>query len=454
MAGPLFDLVATGANDQALIHGNRASRDLREVTFPGNRPTFGQPYRIHMERRGDILNAVALHVKVNPTLRWKPHWIYSFVKKYRLRIAGQVICETNTQQLWMEHHIHGKRYLEQDGEILFEPLKFQDIFLDEKRIPLVAIQFSEVTIEMETGDLSDCVDEIVQNPLEFCTFSCEYLYLDDVERRDVAREPHRIPVRSNDYCERTFDRPEELTIRLDQIQVCSAAYLWITDENNQEIPRALENLRVRLNHQTRWDITALQSQQQMRALLPHSTQETPTTQNLYYLSYFSGRREPTGIEQGLNLSRIDMYQWILRFRENAPQRVKLHVIHRTQNQFRTLNGLMALVFATETPRLLERHEPVAEAQWGPLAGDPLPVFTNTDQEIPVEDEPFCMITYAEFENGQQVDQCMQCRKMFQTEALQRWLNGKASKQQTCIHCSLPYNPTNFRRGRISVPQNE
>lgn len=445
-----MDLVAAGSPSyRVLVQRPAASRFFSPCDFQAN-VGFDRRLVCAPPRDGDILNGVMLHLKVQPGHRWKPDWIYSFVKKFRLLIGGQVICETGTEQLRMEHHIHGKRYVEQDGEILIEPLKFADIFLDEKRIPFICLQFHEVRMELQTGALQDCLDEVRGDAnalLESCELSCEYMFLDNNERRVEVGVPQRIPVRYNEYCERTFNRQDALTIRIDQTLLCSAAYLWITDEHNNEIPRALDRIEVRLNGQTRWDVSALQSQQQMRALMPHPTQDHPETQNLYYISYFSGRRELNGVEQGLNLGHIDNYTWKLYFRHNLPERVNLHVVHRAQNQLQFRNGLGALTLMGGTPRILDRHEPVAEAQWGAPAPAPPIVFENTDQEILLEDETACLITYAEFREGDQVDQCNQCRKIFGTEALQRWLNGKPAAQQKCPHCSLPFNTANFRRGR-------
>ena len=450
-----MDLFAAGdAITMALLRTPRASREIIPQTF-GRDVGFNGRFASVIHRNGDILNAVTLHVKVQPGHRWKPDWIYSFVKSFRLVLGGQFLCEIGTEQLRMEHHIHGKRYIEQEGEILIEPLKFADIFLDEKRVPLFCLQFHEVRFELETGRWQDCLDEVRGDVvLEFCELSCEYKHLDAAERGDIARAEHSIPVRYNQYCERTFDRQDERTIRIDQTLLCSAAYLWITDEHNNEIPRALDRIHVKLNGQTRWDISALQSQQQMRGLLPHPTQDRPETQNLYYISYFSGRREANGLEQGLNLSRVDNHTWTLHFRRNLPDRVKLHVIHRAQNQLRVMAGMGGLLFAREPPRILDRREPVAEARWGPPAPAPPIVFENTEQPIPLGSDTFCLITYVEFQGGEQVDQCNQCRKIFGTEALGRWLEGKTAAQQKCPLCSLPYNAQNFRRGRLQLPQNE
>lgn len=400
-------------------------------------------------RDADTLNKILFHLHTfDPEgYRWKPNWVYSFVKRLVIKIGGHVICETNTQQLWMEHRIHGKHYVEEDGEVLFEPLKVSEIFLDPtKRLPLIAIAFHNVDVVVDFGDVLDCLEPTQDNPPPLpnnlfydCSILYEYGYLDRTERTNISTERHRLPIRHNQYCSCELDTETETKIHIGQNGICSAAYLWITDENDCEIPRALERIHVKAGGHIRWDLSGLQCRTQMRSLLPHSTPDHTQTENLYFLSYFPGRRSEDGLEQGFNLTQVDMYSWELFFRAGVPPRIKLHIVHRVQNRLLVASG-MAL------PAINTNFSYTRVVQNVPLV-ERVPVTTEPIDILPGK---VCMITYTEFENGEQVEKCNQCREVFHSEALQRWLAGKPIHQQKCVHCSFPYNTTNFQRGRASI----
>jgi hypothetical protein len=457
MAGAILDLVAFGRENQVLGLEQVSSRDVRSVPF--EQPVgFGREISVRMPRNnGDCLGRIWVHLRVRdapPGWRWKENWVYSFLERVQIQVGGSTILETNTQQLQVEHHVHGKTYLQDGNEILIEPFKVDEIFLGKYKIPLICLAFHEVTYRIRTGTARNCLEPIQENPpdlpadlnlIEMCELSCECNYYDTDERRELARGTYSCqPVRYNEYSSETFDRVDRLQFSHTQFGVCSAAYLWITDEHNNEIPEALDSIEIRLHNQTRWNLSALQAKRQTRNFLPHPVQDTNLTSNLYFIPHFSGRRTPGGVEGGLNLSRIDDYRWILDLKQTAPPRIKVHIVHRIHNQFEAINGFGRLAYDYHAARFRNINRNALDVR--PQVVE----FTNTDQQITIPADDFCLITYQNFEEGQQVDQCNQCHKIVLTEALQRWLNGKSPAQQKCIHCSFPYNPMNFKRGKAHV----
>jgi len=61
-----------------------------------------------------------------------------------------------------------------------------------------------------------------------------------------------------------------------------------------------------------------------------------------------------------------------------------------------------------------------------------------------------MISYSPFENGELVDQCNQCKKVFTTAMLQKWLSTRNPHQHKCIVCSKEYNINTFKRGKAHI----
>ena len=77
-------------------------------------------------------------------------------------------------------------------------------------------------------------------------------------------------------------------------------------------------------------------------------------------------------------------------------------------------------------------------------------FPNTDQLIHVSAEDVCMISEKPFKNGELVDQCNQCKKVFTTAMLQQRLSTRNPDEHKCIHCSKEYNTNTFIRGKAHI----
>jgi hypothetical protein len=255
------------------------------------------------------------------------------------------------------------------------------------------------------------------------------------------------------YCSDVFDVPanRELLTYIHAELLCSAAYIWITDEHDAELPsQIVDNIKVLFNGNTRHDFTGHQSRFIVRDELPHQTLPNTKSQNLYNISYFSGRVEENGIEQGANFSRLDNYSIKFNFSQAAPPRIKIHMIHRAQNTMRVMHGMAGLVFMLESFRI--SFQPV-ERPSRPLLSDYVkPEFQNTDQLIDVqEDDKTCLITYQDFEEGDIVQQCLNCKKVMTSSHLDTWYSHPdRRKDQKCIHCRQPYNANTFRKGKVHL----
>ena len=484
----LIDLIAVGNNERI----PRATREYIDIEANG-RVRWNRESTFTVLRNGDFITKLGISIKVGPApegFRWKRCWPLHFVKNLKLEIGGQDFWRTNTGALQMKYLIDGFRtanswanpntplemlqtppecifdYDEEERtrlsreshEIFFEPICLDEIIEYHYKIPLLNLAFHDVRMRLQTSEIANCLEPIQANPpelpndvdgiLEDCRFKGLYNFLETDERRALAQTNIEWNTKHFVHCVDVFEKPlenhQEININVEAGGICSAAYLWITDEHGNEIPgQVMDRMRIMFNGNQREEMTGFQSRTAVRQLLPHPTLPNTKSQNLYYISYFSGRREQNGMEHGTNFTRIDDYTLRIHFAPNAPQRMKIHMVHRSQNFLRILSGMAGIAFqngnfSIHQRRVVRRTEQIIERV--PV------VFENTEQQIDISEggEKACMITYEEFQEGDIVQQCMTCKKVFHSEAVDKWVLTKNICK--CVHCQGPYNTTTFRKG--------
>ena len=486
----LINLIAVGNQDRLVE--NRATRqqfDLEPQTEIG----WGKRLQYKIERHADVINKVNLSIKVGPApegYRWKRCWPLHFVKNLTLDIGGRTMWETNSESLRMKYLIDGLKishdwsanapfemlqtppecifdYNDEERtrlstasqEVFFEPLRLNELIHMQHKLPILALQFHEVYLRLETNTITECLEPIgdIEMPVDVdsivtsCKFAALYTFLDRDERRALAQANHESQTKHFSHCSGIFEKPADgvpLKTYIGANNYCSAAYIWITDERGNEIPtQVLDGLIVAFNGQERERLSGFQSRMGVRPLLPHPTLPNTKSQNLYYISYYPGRREANGLEQGMNFSRLDNYTIDFKFAVGAPQRMKINIIHREQNVIRFVYGMAGLVYATD-PGGIFTEAMHRDREQAPSVGTQV-VFENTDQPIRIsEDERACMVTYENFAEGGVVQQCITCNKTFDSIALDNWLKTRVVKK--CVHCQGPYNTTTFRKGKAHL----
>lgn len=492
----LIQLVAVGQQD---IHlQNKASQQYINLRPGLVLAGWDKPLEYTLERHGDTVTKLYFKSKVGAApegYRWKNCWPLHFLKKLTVSIGGQIIWSTNTDALRMKYLIDGLRsanhwaspttpiedlktppeclfdYSEAERtrlsrephEVFFEPLSLDELIQNKYKLPLVKLAFHEVRVNIETGKMEDCLEPIEQPArapplvaddtlLQHCGFSGLYTFLDTEERRVLAQQNIETETKHYGHCSSAFEVPPTRNLEVDLIAdtLASAAYIWITDTEGNEIPRqVVDEMKIMFNGNQRETLTGFQSRTAVRQTLPHPTLPNTRSQNLYYISYFDGRIEPNGLEQGANLRRLDDYSIKFQFTEGVPQNIKINVIHRGQNTLRFMHGMAGLRFVDGgyTIRLYVRQ---ARAVRHPPNVIQEIEFTNTDQLIDIlEDEKACMITYVPFKENDVVQKCNTCKKVFDSTSLDNWMKTRGSNRK-CIHCQGPYNTTTFCKGKAHL----
>lgn len=241
MSGGLMQLVAYGAQDIYLTgnpqitffkvvyrrHTNFALEAI-EQTFQGTLD-FGKRVTALISRNGDLINRIYLQVKIPRvecncvSFRWIDDLGHHLIREYCVEIGGQQIDRQfgDWLQIWNDLTIPaGQRRGYQDmiggspvgesqypgslqqwsasdkpSKVLFIPLQFWFNRHVGLSLPLIALQYHEVKINMELRPASELIissEQSIANVLSIESGSLwvDYVYLDTDERRRFAQVSH------------------------------------------------------------------------------------------------------------------------------------------------------------------------------------------------------------------------------------------------------------------------
>jgi hypothetical protein len=214
MGGGLMQLVAYGAQD-IYLSGNpqitffkvvyrrhtNFSMESIEQTFNGS-ANFNSKVTCPISRNGDLIHKIYLQAKVstkdnngstvNENVEWAGH---TLLKSVEVEIGGQRIDKQYSEWLdiWNElsqtaGHWEGYKTMTSIAKdatetTLYVPLQFWFCRNPGLALPLIALQYHEVKINVEFGTLSDAT-------LDSASLWVDYIYLDTDERRRFAQVSH------------------------------------------------------------------------------------------------------------------------------------------------------------------------------------------------------------------------------------------------------------------------
>jgi hypothetical protein len=480
--GALGQLIATGRQNISMNLQNYNSAEVYIHIDSRENIGFNKNISFLMSRDGDTLKEFLFNIKMNPAPQgwhYKQCWYTHFFKHITLEIGGQRIFSINSEMLQMEQLIHGESGPKEltfnyptinerieksrnSHEVIVEPLKLSKL-IHSKIIRLICLAFCEVRITVQTGSLDDILEQDgtavhipIQEPhdafIQSFTLNGLYQLLDTQPRRTMNQNPHTDIIKQNYYNIVEASTNQRTNLILNSGGLCSALYIWITDQNNREIPNQLiSNIKIKLNGRERINSSGFHCRHINKRNLPFPTIDNDKSQNLYYISYFSGLNSENGAENGLNLSRIDNYTCEIEWVNNIHMNVKIHIVHRTNNIFRTERGMCEVMYSGIAGNVAVNNAIRNPPNVVPNAIQGIE-FENTEQLINIHCDEICMLTQDKFEEGTMVDYCNQCKKAFTTELLAQWMANKTYKK--CAHCRNPYRINTFKRGKIHLVNEE
>ena len=234
MTGGLMQLVAYGAQDVyltgnpqvtwfKLIYRRYTNYSMESISqgFTGN-TDFGRRVTATISRNGDLLHKVFLQVtlpavacvaQTHSAVRWCDRVGHALISSYELEIGGAKIDKHYGEwlEIWTQLTLPASKlggYNRMIGHVttlharadlnpytLYVPLQFwfcKNIGLS---LPLVALQFHDVKINVEFSSMSSLLiqedtADVFTGSLSDCSLYCDYIFLDSDERKRFAQSSH------------------------------------------------------------------------------------------------------------------------------------------------------------------------------------------------------------------------------------------------------------------------
>lgn len=254
--GALTQLVAIGAQDSNYLSNdakdsifkysddkiNNFVKATSSITAEGT-PNWGRTINFKIEKRGDLLNSMFFVVKLpdldvsnGKSSEWSdnyvawPDYIGNLLIEYaRFYIGGQLIDEQTGDFMQIHTDMYDDDYNKLcligmdgylncpqkkiDSQYIYVPLKFWFCDKLKKSLPIIALQYHEIELEIKIRDWENCYHILKQytdsaevdyyvpnygvNPLPIQSIidvrlDCNYIYVDSEERKRIAESDHKI----------------------------------------------------------------------------------------------------------------------------------------------------------------------------------------------------------------------------------------------------------------------
>ena len=263
--GSLIELVSNGNMDNDLldltdnsslfnnkiIKKNKYSKG-DTIFYPEGNANWGNTIRFNIEKKGDLLYGLYLIIKlpklsvsnlnINPKLNDNdPNGNYRLkyvdyignvlLDKVSLYINGNLIDEitgdymqvyidlyvsdSNRKSMIGLDNICNKPNLKMESETIYIPLKFWFTMSNDKPLPLIALQYSDIYIDVKFKNFNNCISILEYNynrsklcysnkthkimPLEEVSLQANFYYVNEIERKILASQDYEILITQSQY---------------------------------------------------------------------------------------------------------------------------------------------------------------------------------------------------------------------------------------------------------------
>jgi hypothetical protein len=263
--GSLVELVSNGKMDDDLldlsgnsslfnnkiIKKNKYSKG-ETIFYPEGNSNWGNTIRFNIERKGDLLYGLYLiitlpklsvsNLNVNPKLNENdPEGNYRLkyvdyvgnvlLDKVSLYINGNLIDEitgdymqvyidlyvpdSNRKSMIGLDSVFNQPNLKISSETIYIPLKFWFTMTNEKPLPLIALQYSDIYIDVKFKNFNNCISVLEYNhnrsklcysnkthkviSLEEVSLQANFYYVNEVEREKLAQQEYEIVITQSQY---------------------------------------------------------------------------------------------------------------------------------------------------------------------------------------------------------------------------------------------------------------
>jgi hypothetical protein len=337
-------------------HTNFAVESM-EQSLSGN-PSLGASTLCRVSRNGDLMGATYVEVTLNGDYDSSGNDVrlgFRLLKQVELRIGGQMIDRHTSMWMWLwtelTHTTSQKAQLTRicggndsdvdDGTRLYVPLQFSYCRNPGLAIPLIALQYHEVELDIDFEDLAN-----LQGPGETLTgisnvsVWVDYVFLDQDERRKFAQNARDVLIETVQHVEDTSSA-SDTTVRLTfNHPVKELVWVGTTDDTTNKSQLVSMNslgAQLKLNGQDRFK---RRNDQYFNVVQPyqHHTSVPTAGVNVYSFAIRPEEHQPTGT---CNFSRIDNADLLVRYPSGKPLDVYAH----GYNILRIASGMGGLAFS-------------------------------------------------------------------------------------------------------------
>ena len=277
--GSILELVAKGQLDEELIDINNKSSlfDFAinkknkytkgdTIFYPEGKANWGNTFRINIEKKGDLLYGLYIKVKLpklsisnigglnenDPSTPYRITYVDSIgnalIEKASLYINGQLIDElsgdymqvytdlyvsdSNRKAMLGTDSILNLPNLKIQSEYIYIPLKYWFTLNNDKPLPVIALQNSDIYIDIQFRKFSECISVLEKDPndrifhsnkthpevpIEEVCLQANFYYLDLEERKKMATDDYEILITQTQIRNQTFSSNVNLEIDFNHI---------------------------------------------------------------------------------------------------------------------------------------------------------------------------------------------------------------------------------------------
>jgi hypothetical protein len=380
--GGLLQLVAIGAQDSMLIgnpditffqlvtksHSNFAVESI-DQTFNG-KVDFGSSVSATISRNGDLVSGMCLEMTLPKlsTGTWVGSVGYHMIKRVSLSIGGQEIDAHYGEwmNIWNElarpgghdaayETLCGRGVTDSEDHKLTVPLQFWFCKNVGLALPLIALQYHEVKVNVQFADLETVAGAGAKtNGCLESTLWVDYVYLDNAERQRFATSPHNYLISQVQTTGEESIYGKSQRFRLDfnhpvkeLVWVCKGSDGYAVNGDNPT-----KSCRLMLNGHERFKKRTGEYFDRLQPLQHHSNTPSGRGINVYSFALKPEEVQPSG---SCNFSRIDNAVMEVEFTDfdtekddtsgNFYDGAVMEVYAVNYNQLRVISGMGGLTYS-------------------------------------------------------------------------------------------------------------
>tara|TARA_B100000795_G_scaffold239348_1_gene200959 strand:- start:3778 stop:5007 length:1230 start_codon:yes stop_codon:yes gene_type:complete len=408
MGGALLQLVSYGKQSEYLlgnpsvsffkfVHKRHTNFSMESIATNFNEQLdFGNKSSCRIGKNGDLINKMLLQISLpsiensgEKPISWTNELGHSIIKKVELLIGGEVIdtIDGDWLDIYSEFYLENSKkegyyemikysnsmdnYTFRNKMKLFIPLPFWFCKNIGNSLPLIALQYHDIVVNVYLRPLSECIYNSYNIPniptnikILDSKLYCNYIFLDTKERKYFAQNDHEYLIIQHQKninnvinygnkslkVELEFNHPVKSIYWTLQNQESQKLNLWNNYALNPEILRInteiepLKSIEMKLNGMDRF---SEREAEHFRLIEPYNFNKIVPNKFIYTYNFCTNPNiyQPSGT---INFSRIDNSTIIFKFNDSnvdKNNKIDIKIFAINYNILRIKNGMGGLVFS-------------------------------------------------------------------------------------------------------------